>query len=130
MSTTSTVLERLRGALSSLDCGVLELVDDLLDAASQQRLRVDWHEGRCRVCLPETAQEDTVEVPLRRSVFRAALARVAALCNEHRPNSVSPYGGEGQLRAPGDAAPVIRAVFTNTPGEQSLELTRSCADQT
>ena len=57
-----------------------------------------------------------------KSVFRAALARIATLCNERNPNSVSPYGGAGELTV--DAGPplVIRVQFVNTPDEQSLEL--------
>src|SRR5439155_16300737 len=100
MSTTSTIIERLRGALTSLDCGILELVDDLVEAASQQSIRVDWHDGCCRVRFPESPRPDAVEVRMRKSVFRAALARVSVLCNEHKPNSVSPYGGEGELSIP------------------------------
>ncbi len=45
--------------------------------------------------------DDGLEVVLTwsvgKSVFRAILARVATLCNEQSANSVSPYGGQGEL---------------------------------
>jgi hypothetical protein len=50
------------------------------------------------------------------------LARVAALCNEKCPNSLSPYGGQGELTVDADPAMVLRVAFTNTPGELNLEL--------
>jgi hypothetical protein len=61
-------------------------------------------------------------VPLRKSVVRAALARIAVLCNQLNPNSVSPYGGQGELLIGADSTTAMRVVFVNTPDEQSLEL--------
>src|SRR5208282_5382429 len=61
---------------------------------------------------------------LRKSVFRAILARVAVLCNERSPNSVSPYGGQGEVSVGADPAMTFRVEFANTPDEQRLELTR------
>jgi hypothetical protein len=55
--------------------------------------------------------------------LRALLARLAALCNEQTPNSVTPYGGQGQF-SPGTSPPaVFRVAFINTAAEQKLELT-------
>jgi hypothetical protein len=65
---------------------------------------------------------ELTEVPLARSVFRAILARVAVLCNERSPNSVSPYGGQGELLAGSNPAKLFRATFVNTADEQRLEL--------
>jgi hypothetical protein len=63
-----------------------------------------------------------MDVPLRKAVLRAVLARLAVLCNERNPNSVSPYGGHGELLAGGNPPMVFRVAFANTTAEQKLEL--------
>jgi hypothetical protein len=70
--------------------------------------------------------DDVEEIPLSRSVFRAVLGRIAALCNERRSNSVSPYGGTGQFWYcyPIDSPILIEATFVNTPAEQKVSLAR------
>ena len=50
------------------------------------------------------------------------LARVAVLCNEWNPDSVAPYGGEGELTRDNNAPAVFRATFANTTDEQWLNL--------
>jgi len=54
--------------------------------------------------------------------FRMFLARVAAMCNEYTPDSVSPYGGEGVLVTGGEPSAIFRVSFTNTPDSQRLEI--------
>ena len=61
-----------------------------------------------------------IEVPLQKSVLRAVLARVAVLCNERKPNSVSPYGGQGEMSVDADPATAIRVTFVNTPDRTEL----------
>jgi hypothetical protein len=39
------------------------------------------------------------------------LARVAALCNELRPGSVTPYRGEGEVVVPSPLSPNLLAAF-------------------
>jgi hypothetical protein len=61
-------------------------------------------------------------------VFRAALARVAALCNEQHPGSVTPYRGESEVVVPPPPSPncsppsTCHVSFLNTPSEQHLEM--------
>jgi hypothetical protein len=98
------------------------MVDALLTACREQDVRLAWQAGRCQVSLLKADPPDQLEVPVQKSVFRAALARVAALCNERIPNSVSPYGGLGEVTVGADPAKVIRVKFVNTPEEQILEL--------
>ena len=62
-------------------------------------------------------------MPLQKSVFRAVVARVAALCNEGAPNSVTPYRGEGELSVWTNPPASFHVAFTNTPTEQWLEVT-------
>jgi hypothetical protein len=102
--------------------GVVGLVDDLLQACHEHGLELHWEGVRCRVRASREDWHDLPELPFRNSVFRAMLARVAALCNARRPNSVSPYGGQGELTV-GGTARVIRVALANTATDQSLHLT-------
>ena len=122
MNTPLTFPERLRRALTSPTHGVLGLVEDLLAVSREHGLQLDWQAGHCRVRSLEGGPAGWIEVPLRKSVVRAALARVAVLCNVRNPNSVSPYGGQGELLVGTDPATALRVTFVNTPEEQSLEL--------
>lgn len=97
------------------------MVDDLLAVCSEHDLELDWRADCCRVRSRTEDWRDVDDQPLRRSSFRGLLARLAALCNECRPGSCSPYGGKGEIAVGGA---VFQLVFTNTPAEQRLQLTR------
>ena len=78
-----------------------------------------------RACPHSLARREpyhAAEIPLGKTVFRAMLARIAALCNERTPNSVSPYGGEGEFSIWTEPPTVFHVAFTNTPDEQRIEL--------
>jgi hypothetical protein len=122
MNNSSTSLDRLHHALTTPTGGVLGLVDELLAVAREHGLQLDWKADHCRVQFREGSPSDSIEVPLRKSVVRAVLARIAVLCNQRKPNSTSPYGGQGELFVGADPTTTIRVVFVNTPDEQSLEL--------
>jgi hypothetical protein len=122
MSTTSQVAEVLRRVLVHPPRGIAGMVDDLLVLCREHGLQLDWQADRCRVRSFGCDCEELMEVPLRKSVFRAILARVATLCNERAPNSVSPYGGQGELSVDANPATVVRVAFVNTPATQKLEL--------
>ncbi len=100
------------------------LVDDLLELCHARGLQLDWRAGRCRVRSIGVEPEESIEVPVPKSVFRAVVARLATLCNDRNPGSVSPYGGEGELTVDVDPSTVCRVAFTNTPDEQRVQLTR------
>lgn len=123
MNSASQQLELLRNAFEHPAGGVVGLVNDLLKSCGERGLHLDWHAERCRVRSLD-ATDAVLDVPLRQSVFRAILARIAALCNECHPTSVSPYAGQGELSS-GENPPSVFAVkFANTPSEQTLELIR------
>jgi hypothetical protein len=122
MSHQASLPERLSRALANPNGGVLGLVDELLAVSREQDIQLAWQAGRCQVSFPNSEPPGRIELPLPRSVVRAALARVAVLCNQRSPNSVSPYGGQGEVVVDADPAKAIRATFVNTPEEQSLEL--------
>jgi hypothetical protein len=123
MNNSSTSLEQLRRVLTNSTGGVLGLVDELLAVAREHGLQLDWKADHCRVQFRKGGPPGLVEVPLRKSVVRAALARIAVLCNQRKPNSVSPYGGQGELFVGTAPTMAMQVTFVNTPDEQSLELT-------
>ncbi len=122
IQTTASFEERVRLAFLPTPRAVLGLVDDLLELCREQPLSLIFRDGKCFVSSAADANS-SVEVPMLRSAFRAVLARVAVLCNEQRPDSVSPYGGTGDVCVGNDSRTTLRVVFTNTPEEQRLEVT-------
>jgi hypothetical protein len=120
--------ERVQSAFQPTPRGVVGLVDDLLSLCRVHQLRMSFRDGRCSVSGLGADVQEALEVPLPKSVFRAVLARIAALCNEHHPHSVTPYRGEGEIVVPPPIAPecvppsTCYVSFTNTPSEQQLEM--------
>lgn len=133
---TPSFADRVQQAFRPTSRGVVGLVDDLLDLCRVHQLRLRFADGHCSVRRLGTADADSLSVPIPKSVFRAALARVAALCNEGHPGSVTPYHGEGEVAVPPATSPngsppsTCFVSFTNTPSEQQLEMrfSRSAAD--
>jgi hypothetical protein len=124
MSRASPSSDALRRVLTQPTGGIAGLVDDLLTVCREQGLQLDWQADRCRMRSFAEDWQEWRDVPLRKTVFRAVLARLAVLCNERNPGSTSPYGGQGEIIVGANPATVFRVVFTNTPGEQRLELTQ------
>lgn len=123
MSTVSPFAERVQDVFAQPH-DVLGLVVELVSLCCEQGLRIDWQNGVCQVrpCAPSPGVP--VEVAIPESVFRAVLARVAALCNERSPGSVSPYGGQGELAADDDRATTCHVAFSNRPGELWVTMSR------
>jgi hypothetical protein len=59
-------------------------------------------------------------------LFRTVLARLAKLCDDHGPKSVSPYNGTGHIEFIGaDGVPTLfRVAFMNSPSDNSLQIRR------
>ena len=123
MHTPPSLPGAFREAIDHPAQGVVGLVDDLLRLCQVWGVQLDWEADCCRVRPLAGGSEEVIESPLRKSVFRAILARVAVLCNERTPGSVSPYGGQGELTSGDNPGTTFRVNFANTPGEQRLELT-------
>jgi hypothetical protein len=102
--------------------GVVGLVDELLSLCPEQGLQFEWRANQCRVGSLDSQPDELIDVSLTRSAFRAMLARIAALCNETVPNSVSPYGGKGEISACTETPTMLGVALINTPDEQRLEL--------
>src|SRR5437667_10452164 len=122
MNPTGQLTGAFRSILEHPKGDVVRLVDDLLRACPEPGVRLDWQADRCRVCSLTDEWEEVIDGPLRKSVFRAMLARVAALCNEYRPYSVSAYGGQGEVSIVVDQPRALWLSFANTPDEQWLKL--------
>jgi hypothetical protein len=123
MSTTFDLSGALRRVLLHPTGGVAGLVADLLKVCREHGLQLDWQADRCRVRSLAGDWQDLTVVPLRKSVFPAILARVAALCNEGSPSPISPYGGQGEIAVGANLAAVFRVAFTTNPCKQRLEQT-------
>jgi hypothetical protein len=121
MSTPRPIPDVLRRLILRPERGVSGLVEDLLAVCREHNLQLRWQANRCHVRRLGGDQEELIDIPLRKSVFRAVLARVAALCNEQSTDSVSPYGGQGEIRVGDHPVTVFRVAFRNTPSELSLE---------
>ena len=124
MNNPSSSLEVFGQVFRPTQRGVAGLVDDLLRLCPEPGLELDSSADRCRVRSIGAEPEESAEVPLPESVFRAVLARLAALCNERDPGSVSPYGGEGELMVGVDPSAICRVAFTNTSSAHQVRLTR------
>lgn len=122
MSTTAQLSEIVRGVLTQPTGGIVGLVDELLLTCLENRLQFAWNTSSCRFRTSWGDWEILTDLSLPRSVFRAILARLAVLCNERNPNSVSPYGGIGVLTVGEKPAASLRVSFTNTLASQNLEL--------
>ena len=104
--------------------GIVGLVDDLLELAGQDGLMLTWQDGRYCVRSLNNNPPQCSEVLVSKTVFRGVLARVAALCNEKKADSVSPYGGDAEL-APSASRIAFRVAFANRPDEQWLKIARA-----
>ena len=120
MKTASGLSDALFRAFEPPETGFVGIADNLLQLCLGASVEIAWEQNACRVSMRRGAVEEVVEVPLRKSAFRAVLARIAVLCNERRANSVSPYGGCGEIAL--DSGPVVSVRFENTSAVQSLGL--------
>jgi hypothetical protein len=119
MSATSTFLSAILCAVSQPTDGVVGVVDALLTHCRDLRVDLDWQGDRCRLRSAGGDWEPWLPIPMRKSGFRAMLARIAVLCNERHAGSVSPYGGAGEICL---GEQCLQVAFTNTPDEQRLSV--------
>ena len=123
MTPPQTIPDRLRQAFAPTRDGVGGLAEQLLGACAGGG-DAEFERVGDRCVYRWTVGGDTHEAtaPLRPAAFRTILARVAALCNERSPDSVTPYGGEVLLTVKDHPLTVLRVAFVNTPEKQQLRL--------
>lgn len=122
MKTTSELADRIRNVLRNPAGGVVGLVDELVKLSAGHALEIDWQPDRLRIRSAAGDWEELVDELPRKSILRAAAARIATMCNERKPNSVSPYGGSAVFDAGTVPSAALKATFVNTPAEQGLRL--------
>ncbi len=123
MNISATDIEDLRNAIMQPTDGVVGIVDEVIARCQRNEICVVWSDDKCRVRYKGSNEEKVIDVPLRKSIFRLILARVAAVCSEKDCDSFSPYGGHGELPAGANSECSMKAVWVNTLQEQRLELT-------
>ena len=123
--------DRVQLAFRTTERGVVGLVGDLLGLCRLLQLRFNFSNGLCLVNGLGADAQEALDIPVPKSVFRAALARIAAICNEQHPQSVSPYKGKVNIALPPpvsssthqDVTPsTCHVSFANTPSDQHLEM--------
>jgi hypothetical protein len=122
MNTTSQASGVLRSILERPSGDVVDLVNDLLSVCQEQALQLDCQVDCFRIRSLAGGSEETIDNPLRKSVFRAILARLAALCNERSLDSVCPYGGRVSLSVGANPPALFELTFSNTSDEQWFKL--------
>jgi len=125
-----TISDRVRQAFMPTPLGVAGLTDQLIGACAGGGVEFERVGDRCAYRWTVGGETHEGTAPFPPAAFRTVLARVAALCNESRPDSVTPYRGEGVLSAPGHAPAAVRVRFVNTPDQQRLTLDGAGPTQT
>ena len=123
MNATESLADLFRNDRDLAGTGVVGLVDNLLTYCRVRGVRLIWHPPQVTVQHVSGGNGEQVSVEFRSSVFRAVLARLAALCNRYRCDSVSPYGGQGEFVDERQPTTIFRVDFCNTPDELHLQLT-------
>ncbi len=119
MITSGTVHTRLQRAFRPTEHGVVGLTEQLLEACVGDSVEFERVGERCVYRWSESGETQEAPVPIPPAAFRTILARVATMCNERSPGSVSPYGGEGELSV---GAFEVFVRFINTTQAQKLEV--------
>jgi hypothetical protein len=79
MIRSSPFAERVRSFLEPTPRGVVGLVEDLLGLCRSHQLQMSFREGRCSIRRLGAASQDALDMAIPKSVFRAVVARIAAL---------------------------------------------------
>jgi hypothetical protein len=128
MISSQTVHDCLRRAFAPTQRGIVGLTEQLLGAFVGGDVAFEPVGDRCVCRWTVSGETQEATVPLRPAAFRTVLDRIAVLCNERSPNSVTPYGGEGLLAVKGQPATAVQVAFVNTPDKQQLKLKGSGAE--
>jgi hypothetical protein len=122
MTNSSKHLTALSHVLSNPRGGIVGVVDDLLELCREHHLRLEWRAERYRVRSVDGPWEELQYIRVRKPIFRDLLARLAVLCNNRIPNSVSLYGGTGELSVGANPPTVFRVNIANKADQQHFEL--------
>ena len=115
-SLTETLLELLTAPRAG---GVLALADELVNYCLGHQVSLTITTGNCVVVDAHNQQKEVVPITLSKVMFRALIARFAALCSSAK--TMTPYGGTGQIELP-DHSLILKVALKNTIDHQWLEL--------
>jgi hypothetical protein len=124
MNSSQSVETSLKLAFSPTDHGIAGLTEQLLKVCAYADVTFERIGDICVCRWAEDSENHEIQAPWAPAAFRSILARIAALCNEHSPNSVTPYGGDGIVAVDGPPAMSMQVSFVNTADEQHLKLRR------
>jgi len=102
------------------------MADELIAASRDHSLRFEWKAGISTISVLDARSGETIQAAMPRSAARAILARIAVRCNEHVPQSVSPYGGEAVIAEP--RGTVVKVQIVNTADDQVATLLGGALD--
>lgn len=122
----AVAIAHLRGVLRTplSASGIVGLTEQMLAVLRDKDLRIEFRSDLLLVLPTGGDEREGASLPLKQSVARAVLARIAFLCNERAPGSVTPYGGEGDIVVgEGRPAATVHVKFVNTAAEQRLDVT-------
>ena len=117
MIQASTFQQQVQQSFKLNADGIVGVVDRLLIVSSECKLTFDWDNGDCRI---RSANMDEVNIPMRVSLFRAMIARVAAIVSEQTTDSISPYQGDGTITLDDPPEAAITVTYRNNPGDLLL----------
>ena len=122
MNITKT-LKELLNAGANCEVDVVKFSDELMQLCAEHELRLRLEPSQCVVESSGGKESiDVIENPMRRSQFRAVLARIGAICSECSNRIMTPYGGDWEVSYSGDQSRRIRVSLHNTPNAQFVEL--------
>ena len=122
MNTTKTLTELLNAG-ANCEVDVVKFTHELMQLCTKHELRLRLEPSQCVVeSIGGKESIDVIENPMRRSQFRAVLARIVAICSECSNRIMTPYGGDWEISYGGDQNRRIRVSVQNTPNAQFVEL--------
>lgn len=140
----------MRDSFSPAQGGIVEMVDHFLAASHGLEVSLEFRDNVCQVTrvvqMPQVKLPDftmylsnpqwnqqrssparlkiaaeTLQIPVPAAVVRSMLSRIAVLCNRTVPDSVSLYGGTGDVEVVVDKHPMrFHVQFTNTVSDKKL----------
>jgi hypothetical protein len=116
------VHDYLQRAFAPTQRGIAGLTEQLLAACVGGNVEFERVEDRCVCRWTVSGDIQEAPAPVPPAAFRTILARIAVLCNQRNPNSVTPYGGQGLLALKGPPSTVFQVTFVNTPNKQQMTL--------
>jgi hypoxanthine phosphoribosyltransferase len=122
MNRHSVLIAMLCGMQKAPSNGVIGLVEELLEFCRTGPFRFTWRPNRVSFKHVFTGKPEEIELTIRNSVMRAAVARLAALASRGKSEAINPYGGKGQIHDDQHPETVYQIEFKNTEDEQLLEI--------